>query len=259
MANIINRGLFVLSLVLIIYAWTMYYVGNWILSLAISASSSILIYMLLSKLLSKYDNAKIAKKKYKKQIAQLSLLLINADDANSIIIPSIPSKYEIVEQSINKLLLVGDDNTTMIYSVFQFKDVEIDQLLSEIRYCKAKGYKLIVLTNKLNAKSFATIKNSYKNVTIAQIDQVYAMLNNAKCLPELSDVRTKKAYKILLANALTRKQANSYFVSGIFIILSGFVSFFPIYSQIMGTILIVLGIYSAFNKTFNADNSKKLL
>lgn len=260
MAKVINRGLFISSLLLIIYAWSMYYIKNWIICLAISCSAVVLLYAVISSIMNKYDTKKHSKKQHKKLISQLSVRLINEIEVSKLIIPAIPCHYILSEQTSKKFKLTKNDKTTVVYCIFQYKEVEIDQFLEVLRDCILNNFKLLVLTIKCNAKTIATVRGSYKNVEIAQINEVFNMLDSADSLPELhSNATVKKNYKLLFAGALSRKQGNSYLVSGILVILSGFISFFPIYSQIMGTILVCLGLYSSFNKTFNTNFNNKLL
>lgn len=148
-------------------------------------------------------------------------------------------------------------NETIIIPMFSFC-LEANHYLKVAN--KYKNNSVIILSNKLSGE-LESLLNSVEetNVKILTINDVYfKIIKPTQVLPkQVVKLKSAKKLKIkeLVYVAFNKKNAKSYFFSGLLLLFLSLIYRFSLYYQISGTILLLFSLFSYFNTKFNKPNN----
>ena len=83
---------------------------------------------------------------------------------------------------------------------------------------------------------------------------LFALFEQADKLPPLTKPTVKKS-AYFCQFAFSKKRFGGYFASGIFLLITSALTFFPLYTIVWGTVLLGLALYSLLNKRYNTKAS----
>lgn len=99
-----------------------------------------------------------------------------------------------------------------------------------------------------------TLANSQLETRFVDVQSAYALFEQANKLPQLATSKFKKS-AYFCQFAFSKKRFGAYVTSGIFLLITSALTFFPLYAIVWGTALIGIGIYSLFNKKYNVADT----
>jgi hypothetical protein len=99
-----------------------------------------------------------------------------------------------------------------------------------------------------NAKGVALASDIH--IEIVNAASIYDLLNKYAVEVPLPEKKIKKN-RIVLSYALNKKRFAYYFGSALFLTAISFVSYFPVYTLVWATILLVVAVYCLVNRRFN--------
>ena len=130
--------------------------------------------------------------------------------------------------------------------------------VADTRRCvrKAKGAKadkllVFCIGVKPTESQLANGEMSAKFVDVATL---YTLFEQADKLPALDKTAVKKS-AYFAQFAFSKKRFGGYFASGMFLLVTSALTFFPLYSIVWGTALLGLALYSLLNKKYNVVES----
>lgn len=239
----------------IFFIWTNYYYTNFLGCVILSILFTSIACFILTKIFYIKNDKKIKTKneaiEYDQTIHQL--LFMKQDE--------ILNYFYLVLKTLDfdaksdNFTIILNNKTILPYFVYE---LSIDDFLKI--YKKYKSKKLIILTNKVSSELNSFISNfDLEAVEIMTSKDVYnTLIKPSKLKPQIT-VKAKELKKLtaikFCQHAFNKKNARSYFLSGILIMFSSLFYKYSLYYQIVGTILFGLSLYSKFNTRFNQPTS----
>ena len=228
------------------------WLNNYISSLRLALISSIIIslFFFISYLVFKHYQNKIYTQKYnnKSQLEELKIYLSYCN--NTEIIELIKSTYQFDNlKIISNYHYLDLDKNADIYLLFEKETLTNEDF--------TKIYKNRI-TNNLNVFCINYLPNYPKleNTTL----EVFNLLdineklisNNIKLNNSAKlKIKPKLMAKDILCITLNRSKSRNYFLFGILILFSSIFTPYYIYYTVIGTLLLLLSLYSRFNNKFN--------
>lgn len=244
---------------LISFIWCNYYKQ----SLAVCLIASIIVASILSFVTSKIFYAKQNKKtiaiQEQKEINNIAtqLMFYSKPEQIDYFFNVLSFSNTNLKKTKNHIVL----HETIIIPLFSFC-LEVSNYLKVAN--KYKNNDVIILTNKLSNELenlLNTIEES--NVKVLTINDVYfKIIKPTQILPK-QIVKLKSAKKLkakeLVYVAFNKKNAKSYFFSGLLLLFLSLIYKFSLYYKITGTILLLFSLFSYFNTRFNSANNNDVL
>ena len=128
--------------------------------------------------------------------------------------------------------------------------VTVAELRRVVRCAKREGTsKLIVFC--LGARGTEMqLANGILPTKFVDTQGMYTLLDQADKLPPLEQPVVKKS-AYFAQFAFNKKRFGGYFASGLFLLVTSALTFFPIYTIVWGTVLLGVALYSLLNKRYN--------
>ncbi len=239
------------------FAWARYYIHNNLICLFLSICAVILCFLGIKTLFFDKKHKKIVKKQEKNEIESLANYLSFLPEKQLVNLflklPQIAGK----EPKSNKNVITFCENEQTKKLVLVFENAP----LGKKDFCK-----IIKQNNADQITIFATdfekdlakiAKNAPCKTKFADKTQTFFMLKNANLLPDLPK-ETNRITSNFWYIVFDKSRAKYYLWSSVFLILTSFLTFFPMYYVISGTILFFLAIYAKFNDKFNIKNDEEI-
>ena len=239
------------------FAWARYYIHNNLICLFLSICAVILCFLGIKTLFFDKKNKKIVKKQEKNEIESLANYLSFLPEKQLVNLflklPQIANK----EPKTNKNVITFCENEQTKKLILVFENAPL---------CKKDFCKIIKQNNANQITIFATdfekdlakiAKNSPCKTKFMDKTQTFFMLKNANLLPDLPK-ETNKITSNFWYIVFDKSRSKYYLWSSIFLILTSFLTFFPMYYVISGTILFFVAIYAKFNDKFNIKNDDEI-
>ncbi|MEG1710833.1 MAG: hypothetical protein RR054_04300 [Clostridia bacterium] len=119
---------------------------------------------------------------------------------------------------------------------------------------------VVIFTSAADIDISSVMKPIHLTLKIYDIASTADFLISHNAMPQLIAFDAMKNMPPqFFAAALRRSRSKYYFWSSLFLLLTSFVAFFPVYYIIFGTILFALSLYSRFNVRFNSVETDKAL
>lgn len=247
---------FLTSAFCLCFAWTRYYINNNLVCLLLSTAATFLCFLLIKRLFFDKKHKKIIKKHEKNQTESLAnfLSFLPEKQVTNLFLqlPQIAQNQPKAHK--NHITINENEQTKKLVFVFE------NAPLTKRDFCKiAKENKAdtleIFATGFEKDLSQTAGKCPFKTKLFDKTD-VYFLLKNANLLPDLPKEKNSLKCNFLYV-VFDKSRAKYYLSSSLFLILTSFLTFFPLYYTITGTILFFVAIYAKFNLRFNHSNQKK--
>ncbi len=252
MAKITNNLLLTIIIALITWSWVSY-ITNWqLLAISASIATSALFICLACK--STTSTSKV-------QPLTDSLAIHLAVSPNSTdLIDSMLQYYLYDTTMLDKqyLLATKDDTTHLVYCHNSSDSVTSIHTSCMAQLCLLHGIThAVIIAPIIDIKATAPL--SYYNITLNHINipSLYSQLQHANMLPDLHTINTKNK-SIVASYALSAHRAKHYALSSIFLLVFSWWSYIPTYTLAWATALLLLAIYSKFNRRYNTKISPNL-
>jgi len=239
------------------FAWTRYYIHNNLICLFLSVCIVILCFLGIKTLFFDKKHKKIVKKQEKNQIDRLAdyLSFLPEKQLSTLFLklPQIADK----QPKAHKNIITFCENQQTKKLVLAFESAT---------FCKKDFCKIIKQHHADQLTIFATgfekdlIQTAQKapcKTKFIDKTQTFFMLKNADLLPNLPKEKNKITSNFWYV-VFNKSRSKYYLWSSVFLILTSFLTFFPTYYLISGTILFFVSIYARFNEKFNLKNEEEI-
>ncbi len=248
-AKIFDNLLLCLGLFGFCFVWCKYYrVGN-PLALCLSLLFVIAAFWLLKLVFRSSTEWKAQKKEDVKNTQRLKQHLLRQEFS--------PAKlweaqgYRMTQKR-GMLLAEKEDQRIALFTSFRFTPLSADELNACLKKC-GDATEVVVYCAEFRADCLQAAALYDTKVTVKNVSTLYRELVAQKMLPNLQNevVKKRKTPWLVFRTLFCRARARHYLLSALFLILSSFVVFFPLYYLLTATVLLLFSVYARFNRTFN--------
>lgn len=244
LSQISNYCLLLIVITILSFIWINYYVRNLKISLVSSIIILITFCIIYFPTISIFNSKNFKKKERLKKITQLKNELIFGSALDN---AKIISKYLNIELIPTKNPNHYKHNNQDVFIAFEKNIITEEDIIKILKsrtsnnitiYCIEKDYNINIESINLNI------------ITIDKIQSFIIKDNKFTSMyqPKKSAKFTAKDYICIILN---KNRSKSYFGFGLLLIISSLFTIYHIYYIIMGTILLILSIFSRFNIFFN--------
>ena len=234
---------------IISFIWINFYIKNTKYSLISSTIIALCFFTLY--LVIKYYKNKIYLKaeNTSKQLESLKVYLLYGSYTN--IIETISKAFNLTNLSItdNNKHYIDNDNNKDIFLFFDKEIIDEEEFISSQKNKVNNNIEIYCIDN---IPSFNTIENV--NINIITIKQIHQKLLEKNIIPD-QNIKLKKTTKFKLKEALSiilnKAKSKTYFIWGLILIFLSLFTIYYVYYNIIGSLLLLLSVYSRFNKRFN--------
>lgn len=239
------------------FAWARYYIYNNLICLFLSISTTILCFLGIKTLFFSKKEQKLLKKQQKKQIDALAdhLCFLPYKQVTELFLQLPQIKQSQPKVSKNVITIKENDVTKKLIFVFENAPLTRQNFCNIIKNNPADVIEIFATDFEKTLSQLAQkapCKTKFFDKTA-----VYLMLKQANLLPPL----TQKP-NLLKSNfwyvVFDKSRAKYYLWSSLFLVLTSFLTFLPLYYLISGTILFFIAVYAKFNKKFNLKKEQKI-
>ena len=245
---------------LLIYAWTIFYLNDWIIALIVAALASLLICFALDKIKGARTERKKLSIKEREQSEAISLQLLFSTEAESLeYFTRLLSQTHQVSV-VNKTITYTDNNQKTVW-VPCYQDAQLThlQLSDAVKHAKQKKADQLVIVCPTCSPEMLKLASNIKDVNTTVLNQAqlyHTYIKPANILPTEKIAlkgATRLTIKDLISYAFSGKRTKSFAYLGLILILCSFFVVFKLYYLIMGSILLVFAIASHINGRRNAS------
>jgi len=248
LSKISNLFFLIITLFLLSFIWINYNIHNMKISIVSGLIISIaifIIFLIINKFLSKKNNCKFNNQN---QITYLKNQLLFGNDQLSI--QTICQAYNFTNISITDQPnhLLDNINQKDLFFVFDSETIQESKIINILKNKKHNYLEIFCI----NTTQFPLQKNL--QITFQNINDIYKTLLNKNCIIDYNikiQKKTKYHLKDILSTIFGKAKSKNYFWFGLLLLFSSLFSPFNIYYIVVGTILLLLSIYSRFNRNFN--------
>ena len=154
----------------------------------------------------------------------------------------------------NAVWCVENKEKTLLVFALKLANVTVQDLINAYKQASEIGAKKIVVFGiTIDPNLWRWQNNLDIKVTLLNYEGALDFLkrNGKKIVPYHLNRKGRFFDKSIFYYAFNKSRSKRYFVICIILLISSFISFFPIYDIVVASICFVLGIYSIFNKRFN--------
>ena len=255
MAKFLDVFLSSIAIFFVTFCWSYYVLRDgksalWC-AVIVGVCASYIVYKIVSK---SFDKAS-AKQQSKKKLASFANYLCFCEDIANLC-ANLLKYYSFDIKSVQNEGIVAIKGQVRYYIALLFDNdfVSVADVRRVVRSAKSLQVdKLIVfcIGVKPTENQLANGEIPTKFVDVATL---YTLFKQADKLPPLDKpVLKKSAY--FAQFAFSKRRFGGYFASGMFLLVTSALTFFPLYSIVWGTALLGLALYSLLNKRYNVVES----
>lgn len=254
MKNTLNLLICTIGIFLLSYCWASYCLKN--ASAALWAAAIISVcFGCIFEIFQKRHEKKVNEKKIKKARLLALTDYLRYGINNSELIEGMLKYYdfEILSVHFNRLYASKNEKKYLVEICLESKTVSDERLCEIIVNAKrANCTKALIFCE--NARKATEWQPKDVDVTLCDIQNLYALLEQADKLPALNDVKSPRRYATAQI-ALNKKRFPLYLTSSLFMLFSSLFSYLKIYSLGWATAFMLLAIYSLTNMRFNPQKT----
>lgn len=252
---LISLGVFGLS-----FTWFFYYSKILWISYVASIGLTCVVGILLFAISRSQNIRKDKKITDKRKIGTLKLYLI-MNTSIDIFEKTFKNQGYCVNRKNSHSFVAEKDEKIFVSINFSFKKLSDQDIVAPTKlatYFNCTKLYIFCADFDSSAKELCKILN--RDIRLAEINETYRFLQSHDALPELKETeKAKKPVSKILYFALSKKRFPYYFWNAVFLALFAQITFFPLYNMIVASLLLILAIYSKFNKRFNHDADLMLI
>jgi len=250
MAKFLNNFFICLACFFLCFCWLTFYKQELWIRYVLSVLFAIILFCILYTL-SKKSNALPTKKKGRLNEYKYALAFLNDYD----IFVNIFKSHGYLCKALNKgVWCVEKKEKTLLVFLFRLNNVVAQDLINAYKQANEVGAnKIIIFGITLDPTLWRWQSNLDVKVTLLNCEGVLDFLkrNGKRIAPYQLKRKNRFFDKNLFYYAFNKSRSKHYFTICIILLVSSFISFFPIYDIVVASICFGLGIYSIFNKRFN--------
>ena len=238
------------------FAWTRYYLNNNLICILLSICTTIFCFLSIKSLFLSKKHKKIIKKQEKKETEILANYLSFLPEKQVLnLFLQLPQIKENQPKTSKNVITTNKENLTKKL-VFVFENAP----LTKQDFCKIiknnKADVVEIFATDFQKDLSQTAKKAPCKTLLFDKTEVYFLLKSNNLLPDLQKEKNKikSDFWYIVFN---KSRSKYYLSSAIFLILTSFLTFFPLYYLTSGTILFFVAIYAKFNSKFNVSNQTK--
>ena len=224
-------------------------------AIVVGVCASYIVWQIVSK---SHQRAKISKA-HKAKLSKLASYLCFCESLPTII-AELVKYYSFEVQKVQNEGIVATKGGVRFYIglLLDHDFVTVAELRRVVRCAKSQdATKLIVFCLGVKGTEIQ-LANGILPTKFVDTQATYTLLEQADKLPPLEqNVAKKSAY--FAQFAFSKKRFGGYFASGMFLLVSAALTFFPVYTIIWGTVLLGVALYSLLNKKYNIVQSAATL
>lgn len=216
-------------------------------AIIVGVCASYIVYQIVSKNLSKTQAKQVKKQKLAGFVGYLAF----CEDAQKVFEDLLRYYSFYVQHTANDGIVANKGGTSYYVGLLFDNDfVTLAELRKVVRQAKqVKANKLIVFCIGVKPTD-VQLANTQIPAKFVDAQMTYNLFEQADKLPLLDKPTfTKSAY--FAQFAFSKKRFGGYFASGMFLLVTSTLTFFPLYSIVWGTVLLGLALYSLLNKRYN--------
>jgi len=241
----------------IVFAWARYYIHNNLICLFLSICATVLCFLGIKTLFFDRKHKKIVKKQEKNQIERLATYLSFLPEKQLLNLflklPQITDK----QPKANKNVITFCENQQTKKLVLSFENSPF----SKKEFCRTikqnVADQITFFATDFEKDIVQMAKNAPCKTKFVDKTQTFFMLKNANLLPDLPK-ETNKITSNFWSVVFNKSRAKYYLWSSVFLVLTSFLTFFPTYYLISGTILFFVAVYAKFNDKFNVKSEEEI-
>lgn len=238
------------------FAWTRYFIHSNLICLFLSILTTTLCFLCIKRLFFNKKHKKFVKKQEKNQIEILAdyLSFLPEKQVTDLFL-QLPQIADYQPKTSKNTITITDEKVTKKL-IFAFENLPLTKS-DFCRITKNNKADLIEIFATDFQKDLPQLANKCpQRIRFFDKTDVYFLLKNADLLPDLQKEKNKLKSEFWYI-VFNKSRAKYYLSSAIFLILTSFLTFFPLYYVISGTILFFVAIYAKFNVKFNLPTAKK--
>jgi uncharacterized membrane-anchored protein YhcB (DUF1043 family) len=255
MAIFLDIFLSSIAIFFVTFCWIYYILHNvttaLLLSLIVGLCSSYIVYRIAS---TNHKKQQLTKNK-KAQLDSFANYLCFCENAGDVFVKLL-KYYTFVPQHVQNDGIVATKNGQQYYVALLFDNDIVTP--SEVRKAvkTAKGHHVDKLIAFCIGYKPTDLQMANSQLPTKFVDKQNALLlfEQADMLPQLNCTTVKKS-AYFAQFAFAKKRFGGYFASGMFLLITSALTFFPLYSIVWGTALVRLALYSLLNKKYNVTQS----
>lgn len=240
------------------FTWLRYYLDDNAVCAVGAVAICALIFIFINALSGGTNKKKLKRRQIKQTENLTALLSFMSDDDTASLLRGIE---ELKNAQRHKNSLTFEQNGKKIKVVFCFtaSPMSPGEFCDIVKNCRAD--RLDVFACKFDKGVPPLVKMTPVETRLFDIEATYRLLEKHSLLPpSVTNTKKRPAFSSALpAVIFSRARAKYYLMSSLFLLLTGFLTFFRLYYLISGTILFMLFIYARFNTRFNPVIKQKEL
>ncbi len=255
MAKFLDVFLSSIGIFFVTFCWSYYVLRDvksalWC-AFIVGVCASYIVYKIATK---SFDKAS-AKQNSKKKLASFGAYLCFCEDIGNVC-AELLKYYSFDIKKVQNDGIVATKSAIRYHVALLFDNdcVTIAEVRRVVRRAKSlQANKLIVFC--IGAKpTESQLANSEIPTKFVDVATLYTLFEQADKLPALDKTIVKKS-AYFAQFAFSKRRFGGYFASGMFLLVTGALTFFPLYSIVWGTALLGVALYSLLNKKYNVVQS----
>lgn len=255
MAKFFDVFLIAISIFFVTFCWIYYVIRDgttalW-LALIVGVCASYVVYRIVN---NRHKKAQLSRNK-KARLQSFSNYLCFCENIQNVV-ADLLKYYNFDVTSVQNDGIIAMKNSKKCFVTWLLDDdcVSVCNVRKVVKMAKRQNAeRLIVFCVGAKGTEIA-LANGQLPTRFIDVQSAYALFEQADKLPQLTTSKVKKS-AYFCQFAFSKKRFGAYLVSGIFLLITSALTFFPLYAIVWGTALIVAGIYSLFNKKYNVANT----
>lgn len=255
MAKFLDVFLIAISIFFVAFCWIYYVMRDGkialLLALIVGLCASYIVYRIVN---NRHKKAQLSRSK-KAQLQSFANYLCFCENIQSLVADLL--KYYNFDTTYVKIDDIVATKNGIKYCVTWLLDddcVSVWDVRKVVKMAKHQGAERLIVFCVGVKGAEITLANSQLQTKFVDVQSAYALFEQADKLPQLATSKVKKS-AYFCQFAFSKKRFGAYVTSGIFLLITSALTFFPLYAIVWGTALIVTGIYSLFNKKYNLAES----
>lgn len=239
------------------FTWARYYLRNNLVCLFVAIAAAAVAGIIYDGISRKKKRCRSLSAKESKALSSLGFQLISNPKAVNIVADLYVRRgYEV---TFLKNVFLADNGTEKIVAVVCFSRFPSspDEIIPAFSVAKTFGSReIVVFTAKTAAESLGfPLPDGFSLRTIC-LPELKTLLDNAGITPEPTfSFSEKPKLPKKLARALSRERSGAYFGTGLLLLATGFIAFFPVWYFVAASVSLGLALYSRFNSRFNSHST----
>ncbi len=255
MAKFLDTFLIGISIFFVAFCWIYYVIHNgetalW-LALIVALCASYIVYRIAN---NRHKKAQLSHNK-KARLQSFANYLCFCENVETVI-ADLLKYYNFDVTSVQNDRIVATKNYKKYFVTWLLDDdcVSVCDVRKVVKMAKRQATEQLIVFCVGAKGTEITLANGQLPTQFVDVQSAYALFEQANKLPQLATSKVKKS-AYFCQFAFSKKRFGAYVISGIFLLITSALTFFPLYAIVWGTALIIAGIYSLFNKKYNVANT----